>query len=128
MGVLGPEQLTTFAKKRFDANVTLPGGIEGMTGDAVLPPLQSHSLIMQERVLGWMQNLRIRAINTFGVQPARSELWTCGIKRQPHLRSQIDFIGLTSDLNGCSCPLNFMDMKAETPLITGMDHRPVRTH
>ena len=67
----------------FDANVTLPANIEGITGDSLLAPLKSHSGIMQQRVLALLQALGVRVLNTFGRAGATiNELWTCGLKRK----------------------------------------------
>ena len=110
----------------FDETVTLPGNVEQITGNATLQPLRSHTTGMQERILGWMQLLGIRAINTFGDKLAPSELWTCGIKRKAQDRSQIDFIGVTPDFSGQGNVFNILDMKSEPPLMIKMDHRPVR--
>ena len=110
----------------FDANVTLPADIEHCTGTATLQPLKSHSSVMQQRILGWLQLVGLRALNTYGDVLAPSELWTCGVKRKAPLRSQIDFIGVTDDLIGSAAAVNFLDLKGEHPLIAKMDHRPVK--
>ena len=110
----------------FDANVTLPSGVPGVTGSSLLDPLLSHSMAMQQRIVGWMQTLGITAINTFGSEGA-SDLWTCGIKRKASGRSQIDYIGVSQDLSGTGKTLNFLDLQAEQPLIKAMDHRPVKS-
>ena len=109
----------------FDANVTLPVGIPGITGHSILSPLSSHSVVMQQRVIGWMAALGIRAISTFGDDQCASELWTGGIKRKPVARSRIDYIGASANLSGVGKALNWFDLKHEQPLISGMDHRPV---
>ena len=49
-----------------DANVTLPKGVQDTTGYSTLPPLKSHSTAIHQRVVGWMQTLGLRALNTFG--------------------------------------------------------------
>ena len=110
----------------FNANVSLPRSVPGLTGHSILPPLRSHKAVMQQRVLGWMQNLGVKAVTTFGQLSTRLELWTCGIARRDQDRSQIDYIAASELVNGYGGPINFMDVKSEAPLLKKMDHRPLR--
>ena len=58
----------------------------------------------------------------------RAELWTCGMKRKLDQRSQIDYIGVSSNLAGATA-LNFLDLKGETPLSIKMEcGRPMMFH
>ena len=50
----------------FDANVTLPRDVLQTIGIALLRPLKSHSTAMQQRILGWMQSIGLRALNACG--------------------------------------------------------------
>ena len=109
----------------FDANVTLPSGVENVTGTETLLPLASHTSMMQQRVLAWMQTLGIKALNTFGEGLARPEMWTCGLNRKDAARSQIDYIGTSLHVDGTARPVNHMDLRSEMALTTKMDHRPI---
>ena len=51
----------------FDANVALPAGVPGVTGHSLLAPLRSHKVAMQQRVVGWMQDMCVRAVTTFAI-------------------------------------------------------------
>eukprot|EP00973_Karenia_brevis_P059060 8222991-Karenia_brevis.AAC.1 len=50
----------------FDANVTLPKNIEGVTGSSVLPPLKNHSRQMAHTIVTWCKALGIKILNTYG--------------------------------------------------------------
>ena len=54
-----------------------------------------------------------------------SALWTCGIKRKLTKRSQIDFVAVSTHIDGTCRPLNYLDVEGEEPLHKKMDHRPV---
>eukprot|EP00973_Karenia_brevis_P092404 12412261-Karenia_brevis.AAC.1 len=79
---------------------------------------------MQQRIIGWMQTLGIRAINTYSETLARSEIWTCGMTRRDKDRSQIDYVGISEFLEGHGGPINFLDLQGESPLRRKMEHRP----
>ena len=66
----------------FDANVTLPTGVPDTTGYCMMPRLQSHSIAMQQRIIGWMKMLGIHALNTLGHIHSSEAFWTCGVKRR----------------------------------------------
>ena len=105
----------------FDANVTLPGNVLGVTGSGVREPLRSHNPSMQHQIVSWMEALGIRALNTYNGEAAHSELWTCGLRRKEKARSQIDFVAVSDGLDGVGKSVKFFDIKSESALWERME-------
>ena len=109
-----------------DANVTLPADYDNVSGSSVLQPAPSHKPSMQSAVIGWMQALGVRALNTFGHQLGNVDpgvMWTCGTKRRLGKRTQIDFVCVSANMNGTASPSS-VDAKC----FRRSDHRPVTAH
>lgn len=95
-------------------------------GSAAMQPLRSHTLVMQQRVVGILQILGLWDLNTFAKNTELGALWSCGLKRPLESRSQIDFIGVSDGFLGTSSLVNDLDLRSEEALSSTMDHRPVR--
>ena len=105
----------------FDANTTLPASWMDLTGAAVIPPLKTHSLSMSRVVLSWLASLGVRCLNTFGTDCRRETLWTCGRKREPPNRSQIDYLAASFCVKGSA---EATDIEANV-FKDAVDHRPL---
>jgi hypothetical protein len=90
-----------------DADVGFPAKFEGISGTAVLPLKQSHTLAKIRVVAAWADALGVRALNTFenaavmidgrlDHKAARTRM----AKRRPATRTQIDFVMVSAGLHG----------------------------
>ena len=89
-----------------DANVTLPPDHSVVTGSNTRSPLASHTPRHQREVLSWLEGLQVRALNTFGDHNDDNWTWCKNRQDEQSLKSQIDFIGATSEVIGRSWVLN----------------------
>ena len=95
-----------------DANVTLPKEYAGITGSHLLQPAKSHSKHMQAAVLGWLEALNVRVLNSYAdalCSPEPSSLWTCGVKRRLSKRTQIDYICVSENISGEAFPFELFE-------------------
>lgn len=104
-----------------DANVTLPPDHSVVTGSNTRSPLASHTPRHQREVLSWLEGLQVRALNTFGDHNDDNWTWCKNRQDEQSLKSQIDFIGATSEVIGRSWVL----IDEGTLPFVGSDHRPV---
>ena len=101
----------------MDANTSVPGAIEGFTGDFVAPPLPSHTIEKQSLLLNWCVHHGLRLINTFS-QDIGGPVWT-----RKKSNSQIDYIAVSMAMEGRSSV-----WREPAAALTFSDHLPVLAH
>ena len=76
---------------------------------------------MRNVVMSVFNKLELRALNTFARTVVGSDnLWTCGTKRKPDKRTQIDYVGTSAMVDGDALPLTIANRCFQRS-----DHRPV---
>eukprot|EP00959_Pyramimonas_sp_CCMP1952_P019854 419301-Pyramimonas_sp.AAC.1 len=77
---------------------------------------------MRNVVMSLFETLEVRALNTYNssLSDSSADPWTCGVKREAHRKTQIDYIGVSALIEGEAAPVSL-----SARCFTRSDHRPV---